>query len=90
MFKRFWSRVTSIVAPLQSIAVSLEKIAEEKKIYRELYEQELAYHSPPIYRITQAPSKDDTEVTYGTEPEDKNKNRLKGLMGGLPSDQDDD
>ena len=42
----------------------LTTIARELAIIRELWELELASRQPPIYRVTERPSKRDTEVTY--------------------------
>lgn len=39
-------------------------IARELAILRELYELELSSRTPPIYRVTEKPSKRDTEVSY--------------------------
>jgi hypothetical protein len=39
-------------------------IARELRIIRELYELDLESREKPIYRITEKPSKKDTEVSY--------------------------
>lgn len=46
-------------------------IAKELQIIRELYELELASRQPPIRRVTEAPSRWDTEVSYVGDPEKK-------------------
>lgn len=47
-------------------------IASELQIIRELYELELASRPVPIRRVTETPSKDDTEVSYvGDDPKRK-------------------
>ena len=40
----------------------LPEIVKELRILRELYELELGARAPPIYRITEKPSKRDTEI----------------------------
>ena len=54
------SRVRLLLRLLRPLA----QIAEELKIIRQLYEEELSTRPTPIYRITEAPSKKDTEVSY--------------------------
>jgi hypothetical protein len=66
---KIWDRIMAVVGPLQSIATSLLSIAGDLKAMRELYEMQMAHHKPPIYRITEAASEDDTEVSYGEEDE---------------------
>ena len=57
---------------LQSFFHPWQTIAQELTILRELFELELASRKPPIYRITEKPSRDDTTVTYVGE-DDKEK-----------------
>lgn len=64
MFFRLGSRIGAFLHPFHSIAKSLAVIAE-------LYELELAERKPPIRRVTEAPSRDDTEVTYTGVPESR-------------------
>jgi hypothetical protein len=47
-----------------SVGAPLGTIARELTILRELYEAELSAREHPIYRVTEKPRKDDTEVTY--------------------------
>lgn len=49
---------------LLAIFRPLAQIAKELRILRELYEAELESRHPPIYRVTEEPSKKDTEVSY--------------------------
>lgn len=59
-----WRRFLELVAPFQAIAMELKAI-------RELYEAELATHTPPIWRSTETPG-DDTQVSYtGDQPKAK-------------------
>lgn len=51
-------KILEILNPLQTIAAEL-------KIIRELYEADLMSRDKPIWRTTEKPRKDDTEVTYG-------------------------
>lgn len=66
-------------------------IARELTAIRELYEAELATRDKPIYRVTEAPSKYDTEVTYGEEKPKKGSilSRLM-LLGGEDDDEYED
>lgn len=57
MLKRFASRLQQLLHPFASIAQSLAIICE-------LYELELSERKPPIRRVTETPSRNDTEVTY--------------------------
>jgi len=70
MFKR----LLQFIAPFS-------EIAKELRILRELKEAELAAHNPPIYRVTEDPKKDDTEVTY-MDDEKKSRSALRKLMEG--------
>ena len=58
---------------LQSFFHPWQTIAQELTILRQLYELDLESHKPPIYRITEKPSKGDTTVSYAGEPEKKEK-----------------
>ena len=50
----------------------LRSISQELRAIRELLEQWMLHQDPPVYRITEKPSRRDTEVTYmGVEPERK-------------------
>jgi len=49
---------------LLSLIRPLSHIAQELRILRELYELDLQSRVPPIYRMTEKPSKADTEVSY--------------------------
>lgn len=69
MLKRFAARLQQILHPFASIAQSLAVIAE-------LYELELSERKPAIRRITETPSRNDTEVSY-TGVEEK-KRHLRG------------
>lgn len=40
----------------------LHEIAKDLRILRELYELDLGSRNPPLYRVTEKPSKHDTEV----------------------------
>ena len=42
----------------------LTSIARELRIIRELYEAELESRTPPIYRVTETPSKRNVEISY--------------------------
>lgn len=53
----FWQSIKDTLAPFTSIA-------SEIRILRELYELDLASRNPAIIRVTEAPNKNDTEVTY--------------------------
>lgn len=57
MLSRFFSRLQQLLHPFASIAQSLAIIAE-------LYELELSERRPPIRRVTETPSRHDTEVSY--------------------------
>lgn len=63
VFFQWRSRIRAFMHPFGTIA-------RELQIIRELYELELAAHTDhqgrpdPIRRVTEAPSKNDTEVTY--------------------------
>jgi len=52
---------------LLSFLRPLPQIAAELRLLRELYELELSSREKPIYRLTEKPSKRDTEVLYGEE-----------------------
>ncbi len=63
-------------------------IAKELTAIRELMEADLASREKPVYRVTEAPSKYDTEVTYaGEEPK---KNAMARLLFGEEYDPDED
>ena len=53
----------------------LSRLADEIAIIRQLYEADLASRDNPIYRITQSPSKEDTEVSYSDGPDPKHKTK---------------
>ncbi len=42
----------------------LTAIARELRILRELYELDLESRTPPIYRVTETPSKRNVEISY--------------------------
>lgn len=63
-------------------------ISRELSILRELYELDLASHTPPVVRITESPSRGDTEVLYSDEsgkPKSKIQ-RLKEAWDGFDDD----
>jgi hypothetical protein len=66
--KKWIRSVVELFAPFTAIA-------QELRTLRELYELDLASRNPPIIRVTEAPSKGDTTVLYGEEPEEKGKLR---------------
>ncbi len=49
---------------LLAIFRPMKQIADELRILRQLYEADLESRQPPIYRLTETPSKRDTEVSY--------------------------
>lgn len=49
---------------LLSLVRPFGNIARELRIIRELYEADLASRQTPIYRVTESPSKLDTEISY--------------------------
>ncbi len=49
---------------LLAIFRPMKQIADELRIIRQLYEAELESRQPPIYRITEAPSKRNVEISY--------------------------
>lgn len=49
---------------LRALFRPLTSIAKELAIIRQLYEADLASRPNPIYRVTEKPSKGDTEVTW--------------------------
>ena len=51
----------------------LSTIARELSIIRELYEMDLASRDQPIFRVTERPSKHDTEVSYTGVRDDRPK-----------------
>ncbi len=53
-----------MIRTLLALFRPLTAIARELKIIRELYEAELESHTPPIYRVTETPSKRNVEITY--------------------------
>lgn len=73
---------------LKSVFIPFSVIATELRIIRELYELELQSRNPPIIRVTESPSRSDTEVTFGSEMKEKSK--LRKLMDGdIEEDEDD-
>lgn len=79
MLRRFFIRLAVFFAPLQAIANSLLRIAQDLHVMRQLYEAELAERKPPILLRTEKPSDEDTEVTYyGVKPV-KGKSALEKL-----------
>ncbi len=65
-----------MIRTLLALFRPLTTIAREIRIIRELYEEELSRRDPPIYRVTEKPSKDDTEVSYAGI--DRKKSRWAG------------
>jgi hypothetical protein len=69
-------------------------IASELTIIRELYELELMRLEPPIVRVTEEPTGEDTEVFYGDGRVSKKKsalpNALQRLMEEGEEDESDD
>ncbi len=53
------------------IIAPLSQIAKELRILRELYELDLESREKPIYRVTEKPSKKDTEVLYSGVTDDR-------------------
>lgn len=49
---------------LLALVRPLAQIAKELRVIRELYEMELESRQPPIYRVTEKPSKHNTEISY--------------------------
>jgi hypothetical protein len=64
VLKRFALAVRDWFAPFAAIS-------SELRIIRELMELELASRHPPIIRITESPSKNDTTVSYDGDKDDK-------------------
>jgi len=60
----FWQSIKDTLAPFSSIA-------SELRVLRELYELDLVNRPTPIVRITEKPSRNDTEVSYMDEPQKK-------------------
>lgn len=60
---------------LLSLLRPLSRLADEIRIIRELYEQDLASRDNPIYRVTQSPSKEDTEISYSDGPDLRRKTK---------------
>jgi len=85
-------RLIRFLFPIRGIALELKGIHEELSIVRELYELELAARKPPIWRITESPSKGDTEVFYTGEEPSKKKSALEKAeeLLGIRSDDDDE
>lgn len=63
------------------------KIAEELSTLRELYELDLA--SRHIYRLTEKPSKGDTEVSYSSE-DIMPKSKLRSMFDGTPIEPEEE
>lgn len=55
--RRIYAALVQLFLPFHSMSKSLAILCE-------LYELDLANREKPIYRVTESPSKDDTEVTY--------------------------
>ena len=66
--RKIWTNLVSIFAPIPSMARSLDRISENLSIIRELYEEELAQRSRPVWRVTERPGTSDTEILYSSEP----------------------
>jgi hypothetical protein len=56
-----------MLSQLRDLLSPFTEIAKEIRILRELYELDLANREVPIRRVTEEPSKYDTEVTYSGE-----------------------
>lgn len=63
MLKRIALSIRDWLAPFAAIAAEL-------RIIRECYEMELASRNPPLIRVTEAPSKNDTMVSYQGDSDD--------------------
>lgn len=63
-------------------------IARELRIIRELYEADLGSRVPPIYRLTEKPSKADTEVSYA-DVRDERRGFKKWLQAAEEAEDDD-
>ena len=84
-----WKRIRESLrrfAPSPKMEDSLESIATSLDIIRQLYELEMAHryvpekHTPaPLIRITEDPSKSDTEVFYTGEEEARPKSAIDKL-----------
>lgn len=74
----FWQGIKDTVAPFTSIA-------SELRLLRELYELDLSSRSPAVIRITEAPKRTDTEVTYMDDPP-KKKSAKDKFMESLEDD----
>lgn len=75
-------KILDYLAPFQAIA-------KELKTIRELYELELASRERPVIRVTEEPSKHDTEVFYGDEDIGP-KSKLRRLMETWSSEAEND
>lgn len=77
--KRFFAALRITLRPFGSIA-------RELKIIRELYELELSSRNPPIMRVTEKPSRKDTQVSYmGVEDKKGRQAQIEEFL----EDQDD-
>ncbi len=77
MFYKLHQRIGRFIHPFKSIADSLAVIAE-------CYELELAARTPPIRRVTEAPSRTDTKVMYtGVEEKEDPFEDTEGWEGGV-------
>lgn len=73
---------------LLSLLRPLPELAKELRLLRELYELDLASRTPPVYRLTEKPSKRDTEVTYQGQSDDTPRHKRWFQGAGLPEDED--
>ena len=73
---------------LLAIFRPMKQIADELRIIRQLYEAELEMHDPPIYRVTEAPSKRNVEISY-TDVADE-RPAYKRWFGAADVEEDED
>ena len=64
-------------------------IARELTALRELYEADLASRKPPVYRLTEKPSKSDTEVFWEEAPRKPTSaiDRLKDVLSSTEEEE---
>lgn len=79
-----------MVKQLLGLLVPFSVIARELTALRELYEAELASRPTPIYRVTEAPSRGDTEVTFTSDQDKVKPSAIKRLLFGDEGEDDEE
>lgn len=89
MFRRLVARFSALFLPFASIARELQVMNELKELELENRINPKTGEAAPIYRITEAPGRKDTEITYsGDEQSTRDESVAETLANALDETED--